>query len=96
MGLVNKKGRQMIICSNKSHVNAKKQKQKRQEVNVHFSTFGAKKDPEKTGGKSEHCTGSRTSLSTLEKKLRRLQPQGVNFPGPMLANVSATGTYVLT
>ena len=89
------KGRQMITFSNKNHLNKKTKKNDRRWI-LCFTCKDQNKKTQKQRGKPGHGTGSRTRLSTLQKKLRRLQPQGVLFANAMLGDVSATGMSVLT
>ena len=55
-----------------------------------------KKRPPKAKGQTRTWHWESNTSINFGKKLRRLQPQGDHFPGPMLADVSATGMSVLT
>ena len=84
----------MITFSNKNHLNKKEKKTTGGEFSVSPVRI-KKRHPKAKGQTSTWHWESNTSIN-FGKKLRRLQPQGVSFFGPMLADVSATGMYVLT
>jgi len=65
-------------------------------VNCKILQNEANNGPKKTGGKMGHGTGVRTRLSTFENYAKFLQPQGVPFFGPMLADVCWTRMSKLT
>ena len=66
----------------------KKARRFAEEVNFKILQNEANNGPPETGGKMGHGTGVRTRLSTLVNYAIFLQPQGVLFCGPMLAEVS--------
>ena len=74
----------------------KKARRFAQEVNFKILQNEANNDPQKTGGKKRHGTGVRTRRSTFVNYAIFLQPQGVHFAGPMLADVCSTRMSKLT
>ena len=84
----------MITFSNKDHLNKKRKKTTGGEFFV--SPVRIKKTPPKAKGQTRRWHWESNTSINFGKKLRRLQPQGDSFFGPMLADVSATRMSVLT